>query len=220
MEPLAWWLSIKLAACTTLILLVVGLPVAYWLSQTQWRGKFLLEAVLSLPLVLPASVLGFYILQFTSPRGAFGGWIERVTGSTIPFTFNGILLASVIYNIPHSIRPFLAAFQAVDRRLCEASWCLGVSRFETFRRVIVPLAWPGILAGLILTFAHTLGEFGIVLMVGGNIPGVTRTLSITIYDDVHALDYASAGRTAFCLLAVSFVVLCATHWLQRKPPLP
>lgn len=216
MEPLAWWLSLKLATCTTLILLVAGLPIAYWLAFTRWRGKFVIEALVSLPLVLPASVLGFYLLQFTSPRNPLGAAIERLTGSTIPFTFHGILLASVIYNIPHSIRPFLAAFTAVDRRLCEASWCLGVSRLETFRRIMLPLSWPGILAGLILTFAHTLGEFGIILMMGGNIPGVTRTLSITIYDDVNALDYASAGKTAFSLLAVSFAVLCVTHWLQRK----
>jgi molybdate transport system permease protein len=170
----------------------------------------------ALPLVLPPTVLGFYILVATGPHGLLGRLIEQTTGGVLPFSFTGILLASVLYNVPFAVRPFTAAFAGVDRRLVEASWCLGVSHLATFFRVTVPLCWPGILTGAVLTFAHTLGEFGVVLMVGGNIPGVTRTLSIAIYDDVQALDYASAGQTSLLLVVFSFAVLCVAYTLGRK----
>lgn len=209
--------TLKLACATTGILFVVGLPLAYWLAGTRFRLKFAVEAMVALPLVLPPTVLGFYLLWATGPHGTAGRWLSALVGRSLPFSFAGILLASVVYNLPFAVRPFVAALAAVDGRLCEAAWCLGVSRWETFRRVTLPLAWKGILAGLVLTFAHTVGEFGVVLMMGGNIPGVTRTLSIAIYDDVQALDYAAAGRTSLVLVGFSFGALCLLHALQRKP---
>jgi molybdate transport system permease protein len=215
-DSTALWLTLRLASLTTLILLVLGLPLAYWLATTQWRGRFLIEAVVSLPLVLPPTVLGFYILTATGPNSPFGAAYESATGGRLPFTFQGILLASVLYNLPFAVRPFTAALVGIDRRMVEASWCLGEGRMVTFFRITLPLCWPGILTGLVLTFAHCVGEFGVVLMVGGNIPGVTRTLSISIYDDVQALDYASAGQTAFWLVLFSFVVLCVTYTLGRR----
>ena len=216
LDSTAIWLTLRLAVATTTILFVVGLPLAYWLSTARWRGKFLIEALVALPLVLPPTVLGFYILVATGPNSPLGRSYEFVTGKMLPFSFPGILLGSVLFNLPFAVRPFNSAFTGVDRRLVEASWCLGVSRLATFWRIMFPLSWPGILAGLVLTFAHTVGEFGVVLMVGGNIPGVTRTLSISIYDDVQALDYASAGQTALFLVVFSFAVLCVPCLLRRK----
>lgn len=218
MDFTALIVSLKLAALTTLILSVVGVPLAYWLVTTRWRGKFLLEALLTLPLVLPPTVLGFYLLIATGPSSTLGQALLKLTGSTLPFTFTGILFASLIFNIPQSLRPFTAAFALIDPRLREASWCLGVSRSQTFFRVSVPLAGPGILAGMVLTFAHTLGEFGVILMMGGNIPGVTRTLAITIYDDVQALDYRAAGITSSCMLVGSLAILLLFQRLQKYLP--
>lgn len=211
----AAWLTCKLAGATTAVLFALGLPLALWLSRTRWRGRFLIEAVVALPLVLPPTVLGFYFLQFAGPRGLFGQTFERLTGELLPFSFFGILLASIVCNIPFAVRPFETALSAVDPNLIEASWCLGVSRWKTFWSVTAPLAWPGIVTGLVLTFAHTVGEFGVVLMVGGNIRGATRTLSITIYDDVQAMDYARANTTAVALLLFSFVVLGITYGLNQ-----
>jgi molybdate transport system permease protein len=208
--------SVVLAASTTLILLLVGLPIAYWIAFTRWRWKFLVEAVVALPLVLPPTVLGFYVLVALGPRSPVGRAYESLTGRTLPFSFQGLLIASVLYSLPFAVQPFASALAAVDRRLVEASWCLGVSRAGTFARVIAPLALPGIVTGMILSFAHTLGEFGVVLMVGGNLPGVTRTVSIAIYDDVQALDYAGAAGTSLFLLVVSFLVLATTYAIQRK----
>ncbi len=216
MDWQAIWLSVRLAAATTAILLVVGLPIAYWLAFSPRRWKFLVEAVVSLPLVLPPTVLGFYVLLAMGPRSPLGALYARLTGGMLPFSFQGLLVASVLYSLPFTVQPVTAAFGAVDRRLVEASWCLGVSRAATFRRVIVPLALPGIATGAILSFAHTLGEFGVVLMVGGNIAGVTRTVSISIYDQVQALNYASAWVTSLFLLGISFVVLALTYALQRR----
>jgi molybdate transport system permease protein len=212
----ALWITAKLAAGTTGILLVVGLPLAYWLTSARWRGKFIVEAVVALPLVLPPTVLGFYVLTATGPKSSLGHAFESVTGERLPFSFLGILFASVLFNLPFMVRPLVTGFAAVDGRLIEASWCLGVSKIGTFFRVVVPLSWVGILTGMVLTFAHTVGEFGVVLMVGGGIPGVTRTLSITIYDDVQALNYESAGQTALVLVVFSFAALCLTYALQRR----
>lgn len=209
-------LTFQLAACTTAILFVLGLPLAYWLASTRFRGKFLIDAAVALPVVLPPTVVGFYILWATGPRSPFGQLYESATGSMLPFSFVGILLASVLFNVPFAVRPFASAFAAVDRRLVEASWCLGVSRIKTFFRVVLPLSWPGILTGLVLTFAHTVGEFGVVLMVGGSIPGVTRTISISIYDNVQAMNYAAAHQTSLALLAFAFTTLCITYALQRR----
>jgi molybdate transport system permease protein len=208
-------LSLELASATTLILLGLGLPIAYWLAFSRWRFKFLVEAVVALPLVLPPTVLGFYVLLAIGPRSPLGQLYEALSGSRLPFSFQGLLLASVLYSLPFAVQPFAAAIAGVDRRLIEAAWCLGASRPRTFLRVIAPLALPGIVTGMVLSFAHTLGEFGVVLMVGGNLPGVTRTVSIAIYDEVQALDYGAALATSLLLLGVSFSVLAVTYYLQR-----
>jgi molybdate transport system permease protein len=216
MDWQAIFLSIKLASATTVILLLVGLPLAYWLTFSPRRWKFLVEALVALPLILPPTVLGFYILLAIGPRSPVGALYATVTGGLLPFSFPGLLIASVLYSLPFTIQPVAAAFAGVDRKLIEASWCLGVSRAATFRRVVVPLARAGIAAGAVLSFAHTMGEFGVVLMVGGNIAGVTRTVSISIYDQVQALDYAAAWQTSLFLLGFSFTVLALTYALQRR----
>jgi molybdate transport system permease protein len=209
-------LSLRLATATTLILFVVGLPLASWLAFSNRRGRWAVDALVALPLVLPPTVLGFYVLVSLGPRSPLGRAYEAITGGTIVFSFEGLLVASVFYSLPFAVQPFAAAFAAVDRNLIETAWCLGASRLRTFIRIIVPLARPGLVAGMVLTFAHTMGEFGVVLMVGGNLPGTTRTVSISIYDDVQAFNYARAGRTAALLLAFSFVVLAMTYRLQRR----
>jgi len=209
-------LSAKLSLCTAALLLVFGLPIAWWLATTRWRGRIFAEAVVALPLVLPPTVLGFYVLIGLGPQSLLGGWYETLTKRVLPFSFPGLLIASVLYSLPFAVQPFTAAFRGVDPSLISASLNVGASPWRTFWRVTVPLAWPGILAGIVLSFAHTLGEFGVVLMVGGNIPGETRTVSIAIYDHVQSLDYAAAGRTSLFLLCVSFVVLSITYALQRN----
>jgi molybdate transport system permease protein len=212
----AIWLTLRLAACTTAILLALGLPLAYWLATSQRWWRFAVDAAVALPLLLPPTVLGFYLLTGMGPNSLLGRAFKGLGGGSIPFSFAGILVGSVLYNLPFAVRPFTAAFLSVDRRLVEASWCLGVSRLATFRRVTVPLCWPGILTGLVLAFAHTVGEFGVVLMVGGNIPGVTRTISVAIYDDIQALDYQAAGQSAAVLLTFAFSALCVTYALSRR----
>jgi molybdate transport system permease protein len=216
MDWQAIWLSMRLAVSTTAILLALGLPLGYWLAFSRRRWKFLVEAVVALPLVLPPTVLGFYLLLAMGPRSPLGALYGRITGSMLPFSFQGLIIASVLYSLPFTVQPVAAAFAGVDRKLVEASWCLGLSRTATFRRVIVPLSLRGIATGAILSFAHTLGEFGVVLMVGGNIAGSTRTVSISIYDSVQALDYTAASETSLFLLGVSFTVLALTYALQRR----
>ena len=216
MDWTAAWLTFKLAVCTTAILLAIGLPLAYWAATTRRWWRSLIEASIALPILLPPTVLGFYLLIGMRPRYAAGRWAGEWVGHGIPFSFAGILLGSIIYNLPFAVRPFTGALSSVDRRLMEASWCLGRSRLQTLLRVMLPLAWPGILTGIVLSFAHTVGEFGVVLMLGGDIPGVTRTLSIAIYDNVQALDYAAAGRTSAVLIIFSFLVLSATYVLNRR----
>jgi molybdate transport system permease protein len=216
MDWLAIVLSLRLATATTVILLVIGLPLAGWLALSNRRGRWAVDAFVALPLVLPPTVLGYYVLVMLGPRSPVGRAYEALTGSPIVFSFNGLLVASVLYSLPFAVQPFAAAFAAVDRALIETAWCLGASRLRTFVRVVVPLARPGIVAGAVLTFAHTVGEFGVVLMVGGNLPGVTRTVSISIYDDVQAFNYARAGRTAGLLLVFSFMVLAMTYRRQRR----
>ncbi|MCL6642607.1 MAG: molybdate ABC transporter permease subunit [Candidatus Bipolaricaulota bacterium] len=211
-------LSVRLAVATTLVLLMCGVPLAYWLSFSRWRLKFLIEAIVALPLVLPPTVLGFYILMALGPHSPVGQFYEALTGRMLPFSFQGLLIASVLYSLPFAVQPLVSAFSSVDRRLIEASWALGVSPLRTFFRVILHLSLPGLITAIVLSFAHTLGEFGVVLMVGGNIPGVTRTVSISIYDEVQAMNYGAAGETALFLLAVSFAVLALTYSLQRRVP--
>ena len=209
-------LTLKLATLTALVLIAIGLPLAYWLSFSRWRWKFLIESVVALPLVLPPTVLGFYILVVISPTSPVGHFYETLVGHPLPFTFEGLLFASILYSLPFAVQPFATAFEQVDRRLLEAAWTLGVSRFRTFFRLIIPLSKAGIITGAVLSFAHTLGEFGVVLMVGGNIEGVTRTVSIDIYDEVQALNYAGAAKTALFLLAVSYAVLLGVYAMNRK----
>jgi molybdate transport system permease protein len=210
-------LSLVLATLTTGALLVLGLPIAHWIATSRWRLKFLVEAVVALPLVLPPTVLGFYLLFGLGPHSPLGRAWTAVAGSPFPFSFGGLLVASVLYSLPFAVQPFAAALAGVDRRLVEASHSLGVSPLATFFRVTLPLSWNGVLAGAVLTFAHTLGEFGVVLMVGGNVAGETRTLSIAIFDHVQALEYDAANHTAAVLLALSFSVLVLVYALQRSP---
>jgi molybdate transport system permease protein len=216
MDWTAIGLTVRLATCTTVILLIFGLPVAYWLATSTWRWRFLIEAVVALPLVLPPTVLGFYLLLALGPHSPLGQAYTAFTGHLLPFSFQGLLIASVLYSLPFAVQPFMAAFASVDQDLVKIAWTLGASRWQAFFWVVLPLARVGILTGIVLSFAHTIGEFGVVLMVGGNIAGSTRTVSIAIYDDVQALNYDAAGKTALCLLAFSFVVLVLTYGLQRK----
>jgi molybdate transport system permease protein len=212
----AIWLTLKLASLTSFVLLLIGLPIAYWVSFSRWRWKFLVESVVALPLVLPPTVLGFYILVAIGPYSPIGQLYADLVGHPLPFTFEGLLIASVLYSLPFAVQPFASAFDQVDRRLIEASWTLGVSKLGTFFKLIVPLTVAGVITGTVLSFAHTLGEFGVVLMVGGNIEGVTRTVSIDIYDEVQALNYAGAAKTAAFLLIVSYAVLLVIYAMNRK----
>lgn len=207
MDLTALRVSLLLATATSLCLLVIGLPLGYWLAFTRSRWRLAVEPIVALPLVLPPTVLGFCVLLALGSRSPLGRAIEQSTGHTFAFTFEGLLFASILYSLPFAVQPFATAFAAIDGRLCEAASCLGASRASTFFRVILPLSRRGVLAGLILSFAHTLGEFGVVLMVGGNIPGVTRTASIAIYDSVQALDYAAAFRTSAVLVVLSLIIL-------------
>jgi molybdate transport system permease protein len=216
----AVWLSVRLAGATTVVLLVVGMPLAYWLARSRRPWRPLVEAVVALPLVLPPTVLGFYLLVAMGPTGPLGALWAGATGGRLAFTFEGLLIASVLYSLPFAVQPFAVAFAAVDRSLLEVSWTLGRSGIATFFRVVVPLSAGGVLTGMVLTFAHTLGEFGVVLMVGGNVPDQTRTVSIVIYDRVQALDYAGAAATALPLLVVSFAVLALTYGLRGLTVLP
>jgi molybdate transport system permease protein len=208
-------LSLELALVTACLLLVLGLPLAALLAYTRFRLRFLVEAFVALPIVLPPSVLGFYLLMLFGSRGALGSWWQHVAGHTLAFSFEGLVVGSVIYSLPFAVQPFTSALGAVDPRLLAASASLGASPWRTFWRVAFPLALPGIITGFALSFAHTLGEFGVVLMLGGNIPGRTRTASIAIYDDVQSLDYLSAGRQSLVLLALSFALLVLIHALNR-----
>jgi len=213
----AFWLTIRLASVVSAVLLVLGIPIAYWIAYARWRWKFLVEAVVALPIVLPPTVLGFYVLVALGSRSPLGQWWESLTGHTLAFTFEGLVIGSIVYSLPFAVQPFAASFSAVDRSLLRASASLGHSPAQTFRRVVLPLSKAGLVTGFALSFAHTLGEFGVVLMVGGNIPGVTRTISIDIYDRVQSGEYAAANHTALVLLLVSFLVLSIVYGLNRRP---
>jgi molybdate transport system permease protein len=208
--------SLELASTTSILLIVIALPLSYWIAFSRWRWKFIVEAVVALPLVLPPTVLGFYILVAMGPQTLLGRFYEMIVGHGLPFTFSGLVFASILYSLPFAVQPIAAAFGSVERKYIEASWMLGVSNLETFFRVTIPLSWAGVLTGVVLSFAHTLGEFGVVLMVGGDIPGVTRTLSIDIYDQVQALNYSKAAVTSATLLIISFVILSIVYGLNRK----
>lgn len=216
MDWQAFWLTIRLAVLVAAVLAILGLPIAYWIAYSRWRWKFLVEAFVALPIVLPPTVLGFYVLVALGSHSPLGRWWQSLTGHTLAFTFAGLVIGSIIYSLPFAVQPFATSFALVDRRLMAASATLGASRLQTFFRVILPLSLPGLATGVALSFAHTMGEFGVVLMVGGNIPGVTRTVSIDIYDQVQAFNYASANRTALLLLVISFAVLSLVYGVNRK----
>jgi molybdate transport system permease protein len=216
MDWQAFWLTIRLAVIVTVLLLIIGVPIAYWIAFSRRRWKFLVEAIVALPIVLPPTVLGFYVLVALGQRSPLGAWWQSLTGHPLAFTFEGLVIGSVLYSLPFSVQPFASSFGSVDPRLLAASETLGASRFRSFWRVIVPLSISGLVTGIALTFAHTMGEFGVVLMVGGNIPGVTRTLSINIYDQVQNLDFLGANVTALTLLAIAFVLLSLVYSFNRK----
>jgi len=209
-------LSFKLAACVSAILMIVGMPVAYWLAYSNCRGKFLVESVVALPLVLPPTVLGFYALVAMGPRGPLGKVWSVLFGHGLAFTFAGLVIASVLYSLPFAVQPLMVSFESVDRKLLHASSVLGAGSLRTFWRVILPLSLPGVVTAVVLSFAHTLGEFGVVLMVGGNLAGVTRTVSIDIYDHVQSLEYGAANRMALVLMAISFGVLGLVYAVNRR----
>ena len=216
MDWQAFWLTMRLAAVVTAILVLLGLPIAYWIAFSKWRWKFLVEALVALPIVLPPTVLGFYVLIALGERSPLGRWWQSITGHTLAFTFESLVIGSVFYSLPFTVQPLASSFAAVDARLLAASAVLGASRFRTFWRVILPLSLSGLVTGIALSFAHTMGEFGVVLMVGGNIPGVTRTLSIDIYDQVQNLNYAAANKTALVLILIAFVLLSLVYSIHRR----
>jgi len=217
MDWQAFGLSVRLAATVSAILLVLAVPLAYWLSVTRFRGRFLVESLVSLPLVLPPTVLGFYVLVALGARSPIGRLWTEWFGHGLVFTFEGLVIASLLYSLPFAVQPLAAAFAQLDPSLRDASAVLGVSPWRTFLRITMPLSIEGFLAALVLTFAHTIGEFGVVLMVGGNLPGITRTVSIAIYDDVQALRYDAASATALALLLLSFLLLAAVYGIRRRP---
>jgi molybdate transport system permease protein len=212
----AFWLTIRLAIVVAAVLVMLGMPVAYWITFSRWRWKFLAEAVVALPIVLPPTVLGFYVLVALGPRSPIGRWWQALSGHSLAFTFEGLVIGSIIYSLPFAVQPFAASFSAVDSKLLAASATLGASRWRTFFRIIVPLSVPGIVTGIALSFAHTIGEFGVVLMVGGNIPGVTRTVSIDIYDQVQQLNYTAANQTALVLVVIAMAILSCVYALNRR----
>jgi molybdate transport system permease protein len=209
------WLSLRLAAVTTLVLILLGTPLAWWLARTRSGARTVLEAVVALPIVLPPTVLGFYLLLLLGPQGAIGRYWVALTGDTLTFTFGGLVIASVVYSLPFVVQPLQNAFVNVGRHHLEAAATLGARAVDAFFTVAVPLAGRGFLTAAVMGFAHTLGEFGVVLMVGGNIPGATRVVSIAIYDEVESLNYAQAHTLAAILLAFTFATLFALYFFNR-----
>jgi len=210
------WLSAQLALVTTMVLLVIGTPIAWWLSQTRSRWKPLTQAMVAMPIVLPPTVLGFYLLILLGPEGAIGGWWVKLTGNALTFSFTGLVIASCIYSLPFAVQPMQTAFESLPRQTLERAWTLGASRLDAFFSIAVPLSVRGFVSGAVLAFAHTLGGFGVVLMVGGNIPGETRVVSIAIYDHVETLNYGAAHRLSLLLIAFAFIVLFATFAWNRS----
>ncbi len=216
MDWSALTLSIQLAAAAIAILLPVGVVVGALLASHPFRGRAWVEAALALPLVLPPTVLGYYMLSGLGPDTAVGGFFDDLTGTTLVFSFEGLVLAALVVNLPFAIQPVQRAFEAIPREVREAAACCGMGWWRRLVRIELPLAWPGVVTAMVLTFAHTLGEFGVVLMVGGNIPGETRTISIAIYDEMQAFNDAAAGRMAALLLAVSMVTIAASYVLTAR----
>ena len=209
-------LTLKLAGTTTILLILVGTPIAWWLARTQWRYKFLLEALIALPLILPPTVLGFYLLIALGPNGPIGGLIQSFGGHSLAFTFSGLVIGSMIYSMPFVIQPLQSAFTSIGQRPLEVAATLRASPIDRFFTIAVPLARPGFLTAMVLGFAHTVGEFGVVLMIGGNIPGETQVLSIAIYDHVEALEYSQAHWLSGGLLLLSFILLVSVYAFNRR----
>ncbi|HKK78513.1 MAG TPA: molybdate ABC transporter permease subunit [Phaeodactylibacter sp.] len=216
----AFWqtlvLTFQLASITTLILLLLGVPIAYALSQSRSRWKPLLEALISMPLVLPPTVLGFYLLLAFTPRSALGAWLDDTMGIQLVFTFAGLVLGSVIYSLPFMVQPVQSGFEHLPDHLAEASYSLGKSKLQTLLRVLLPNIKPSLLTGIVLSFAHTVGEFGVILMIGGNIPGETRVASIAIYDEVEAMNYNLANQYALVLIVFAFVILFVVYSINQR----
>mgnify|MGYP001823757455 CR=1 FL=1 len=210
------WLSAQLAAITMVLLIILGTPLAWWLSQTESRWKPAAQAIVAMPIVLPPTVLGFYLLILLGPQGAIGSWWVQLTGSTLTFSFTGLVIASCIYSLPFAVQPLQNAFESLPRQTLEFAWTQGASRVDAFMSVAVPLSLRGFIAAAVLSFAHTLGEFGVVLMVGGNIPGETRVISIAIYDQVEMLNYGSAHQMSLMLIVFAFCVLLAMYLVNRR----
>ena len=209
-------LSVKLSLVTLLFLLPIGILFGRWLAYRQFFGKSLLQTVLALPLVLPPTVLGYYFLVMFSPNQGLGLWLSSTFGTTLVFNFEGLVLASIIFNLPFAIQPMQRAFAAIPREIREAAACCGMPPSRVLWKIELPLAWPGIVSAMVMSFAHTLGEFGIVLMVGGNIPNETQTIAISIYDKVQAFDDHSASVMAFSLLVFSMLTISFTYWLSER----
>ena len=216
------WLTLKLAGITTLLLLIIGLPVAWWLSKSRSAIKIIVEAIITMPLVLPPSVLGFYLLLAFSPRHGLGKWLEDTFDIQFVFSFQGLVLASVIYSMPFMIGPIKSALQQLPASLEQASYTLGKTQWQTFKKVLLPNIKPSLITAIVLTFAHTLGEFGVVLMIGGNIPNVTRVASIAVYDSVERMDYAAANTYSLILFAITFIMVISVFVFNKyhaKSPL-
>ena len=210
------WLSAQLALVTTVILILLGAPLAWWLSQTRSRLQPVVQAIVAMPIVLPPTVLGFYLLIVLGPNGAIGGWWVKLTGDTLTFSFTGLVIASCIYSLPFAVQPMQNAFESLSKKNIEAAWTLGASKLDAFFSVAVPLSRRGFISAIVLAFAHTLGEFGVVLMVGGNIPGETRVVSIAIYDHVETLNYAAAHQLSLALIVFAFVTLFSMFLINRR----
>jgi molybdate transport system permease protein len=210
------WLTFRLAVLTTSILIIIGLPVAYWLTYSRFRLKPVAEALVSMPMVLPPSVIGYYMLLVYSPRNWFGEWLARVFDIRLAFTFEGVLIASVIFSLPFMVQPLHNGLRSLPESLREASFTLGKSKMLTFFRVLIPNIKPSIITAVALTFAHSIGEFGIVLMVGGNMPGETRVASIAIYDEVQSLNFATANKYALILFVISLLLLTTIYSVNKK----
>lgn len=209
-------ITLKLAGLTILILLTIGTPLAWWMARTQWRFKFLLEALIALPLVLPPTVLGFYLLVALGPNGVIGELLDSLGIGPLAFSFTGLVIGSVFYSMPFVVQPLQNSFHAIGQRPLEVAATLRASPLDTFINVVLPLARPGFLTATVLGFAHTIGEFGVVLMIGGNIPGKTQVLSIAIYDHVEALDYAKAEWLSGGLLLLSFILLMTVYAFNKR----
>ena len=214
MEPL--WITLQLASITVLILLLVSAPLAWWLAFTRSRLKIPMESVTALPLVLPPTVLGFYLLVFMGANGAGGQFWTAMTGHPLAFSFVGLVFASCIYSLPFVVQPLQAAFEGMDRRAVEAAWTLGASRSRTFIQIVIPQVRRGLLTAVVLGFAHTLGEFGVILMVGGSIPGETKVASIAVFELVESLNYRDAWRLSLALMVISYIILLGVNFINSR----